>query len=261
MKVALIPPAHYVAHYGMVTNYHMALAHLVLKDPAYAQHYRNASACGHMVILDNSIIELGQAVTMDELVKAAKAIDAKVIIAPDVLDDRKGTYERVQEAVSYMWSNSLFGDFQLMAVPQGNDLQEFIASYQELAELEEVEWMSIPKRVGRFIEDPQGLNRVRVLDTMSKLGIIDEEKQHHLLGIYDNPLEILYLNQYPWITGIDSQLPFWAANEGVIFNPVFGMQEQRGGKNIPLDDPTIVLDDATLNHNILCMLGWSNWCL
>jgi len=261
MKVAFIAPVNALTYWGGITDYHMALTHLVLSNQAYRHFYWHKSRSGHYVILDNSVIELGASVEFNTLVSAAKLIEAKEIILPDVLDDSAATLKRAKECLYYAKHEGLTSKFRFMVVPQGKTLQEWIESYNDLKDLG-VWSIGIPKRLGRLYrtsdKKEQAIGRAHVLYYLCTHDLIDTRRVHHLLGIYDNPVEIKVLSAYDWIRGVDSQLPFWAAANGIRFHPEKGLLERRNGRNIILDDD-VKLDDDIVGHNILCMLRWANW--
>ena len=63
MKKAFIMPVDYLEYDN--TNYHMALTHLVLKYPKYAEFYKQKRLEGEYVILDNSLIELDGSMSIE----------------------------------------------------------------------------------------------------------------------------------------------------------------------------------------------------
>ena len=76
---------------------HMFLTHMVEKYPAYTEAARNAPG---YKILDNSLIELGGAVDLERVVKAAEYIGADEIILPDVfLQDGRENHNLVHSVV------------------------------------------------------------------------------------------------------------------------------------------------------------------
>lgn len=75
---------------------HMFLTHMVEKYPTYVEAARNAPG---YKILDNSLIELGGAVDLKRVVKAAETIRADEIILPDVFQDGPATIKAVQSAI------------------------------------------------------------------------------------------------------------------------------------------------------------------
>ena len=96
---------------------HMFLTHMVEKYPAYTEAARNAPG---YKILDNSLIELGGAVDLERVVKAAEYIGADEIILPDVFQDGSATIVAVQlaiEELNRMYPNRSW-PFKLQAVAQ-----------------------------------------------------------------------------------------------------------------------------------------------
>ena len=76
MQIIDIVPIHYL---HLVQNQPMAmfLTHLVENSPEYAKFARNYTG---YKILDNSLIELGQAVSIERVLNAAKIIINKYLI-------------------------------------------------------------------------------------------------------------------------------------------------------------------------------------
>lgn len=254
MHVALISPTQHdlLNHYGRITHYHMALTHLVLEDDYYARFYRERSAAGDYVILDNSVIELGSSLTTDMLVEAGRKIRASEVILPDVLDDGEATVHQAMAGISAL-ARKQGGGFKLMAVAQGKTIGEFLQCYRELASNRFIDVVGIPKRASRLMP---GTGRYPLLQHMLINKIIRQDKSHHLLGVWENPIEIKYLSMYNWIRGVDSVIPFWAASQGLRFDVVAGL-EGRDNRTLQLHEETKMDLDA-LNHNILCMLRWAN---
>lgn len=257
MELALIAPTNALEDWGSITTYHMALAHLILSDEDYAKHYFELSQQGHFVILDNSVIELGGAVEVSTLLEAAALVNPAVIVLPDVLDDMQATHQAIHKAISDLLRANALNRFRFMAVPQGKTKEEFFMSYKHIAALSDIYMIGMPKRLGRY-DESRGIGRANVIEEMLRLGLIDTSKPHHLLGVWDNPVEIKHLSKHNWIKGVDTQLPFWAAANGVKFDKEVGMIEKRKGRNITLDMAHI-MDEDDLNNNIMCMLRWANW--
>ena len=124
-------------------NMGMALTHLVEKYPAYAECFRNY--CGFK-ILDNSIVELGGAVDIKRLMRAAEKICAHEIILPDVFDDGERTVELAIESIEVIKKMKLHNSYHIMAVCQGKDVAEIEKCFETLSKIPEITTIGIPKR-------------------------------------------------------------------------------------------------------------------
>lgn len=160
---------------------HMFLTHMVEKYPAYASVAQDVPG---YKILDNSLIELGGAVDLKRVVKAAEYIGADEIILPDVFQDGPATIVAVQLAIDEL--NNMYPNrswpFKLQAVAQGRDESEWVDCYMELIKNPDVDVIGIPKVLAKM--HPQG--RPYFVNEICNLGI----KEHHLLGMWYSMSEI-----------------------------------------------------------------------
>jgi len=99
------------------TELDFALAHQVLQDPVYRDHYF-ARRPGRELILDNSVHELGAPLSIPELLHASEAVHADYLISPDKLEDSDWTIDQY---------NALYAAgrrVKLAAVLTGNTLED-----------------------------------------------------------------------------------------------------------------------------------------
>lgn len=174
MKVIDIFPLGNIAE-EFSQEYHMFLAHMVERHPAYRQV---AAECSGYKILDNSLIELGGAVDIERVLSAADTIGAHEIILPDVFQNGPGTVKAVEKALDYLYSRWPRGNwpYKLMAVAQGKDETSWVKCYQELLLKPEVDVIGIPKILAKM----HPLGRPYFVNTYCSLSA----KPHHLLGLW-----------------------------------------------------------------------------
>lgn len=166
---------------------HMYLTHLVEKYPIYA---KVAQQAGGYKILDNSLIELGKAITIERVLNAAEKIKADEIILPDVFQDWEGTLNRVDHALKEIDRRYLGKwPFKLMAVAQGGTWAEWNMCYKKLMERSEVDVIGVPKVCSKML--PGGRPEVMRRSQCQLL-----EKEHHLLGLWYSASE-LYQYEHP----------------------------------------------------------------
>jgi len=79
-------PTAYLNHWSPWCDLDFALAHRVLEDKAYREHYKNRTT-GRELILDNSMHELGFPLPTSDLKRAADMVDADIVVAPDRLGE------------------------------------------------------------------------------------------------------------------------------------------------------------------------------
>lgn len=214
-KFAPVCPAHILQELQLARafkDYHLVLAHDIV---AHKEEYRKVFqgfSWPDAVILDNSIIELGGAVDIEIIKEAAEAVQATVVVLPDVLEDgpesAKLTIANVSpwfEAINS--TTSLNGKFSLMAVPQGRTLKEFIECAEALAKVYNIGWWGIP----RNFTDRLGSRKLAVQICRT----LNPNRRIHLLGFSDNLLDDILTAQMHCVKGIDSAVPLRAASLGM----------------------------------------------
>lgn len=176
---------------------HMFLTHMVEKYPAYTEAARNAPG---YKILDNSLIELGGAVDLKRVVKAAEYIGADEIILPDVFQDGPATIKAVQSAIDEL--NKMYPNrswpFKLQAVAQGKDEKEWYECYQELLAMPDVDVIGVPKVLAKM--HPEG--RPHFVNELCNL----KAKPHHLLGMWYSMSELREYHHPEQIRSCDTVL-------------------------------------------------------
>jgi len=220
MKIANIVPTAYL---DLIEDrpVHMALAHLALDSTEYAEWYHEQAERGSFVILDNSLIELGQALPMHDLLRAAELCGATEVILPDVFKDSRGTVASVKKALTEI---DQLEDIiprgiatSLMCVVHGADREDWIECYDELARSvlsESISTFGIPKVLDE-VWSPGG--RIGCTTFLQQSGRINPRKAYHLLGIWTDPIEVRMQSIHPWIRSLDTALPFHAGQHGLRF--------------------------------------------
>lgn len=126
----------------------MLLTHLVEKDPAYVQLAHQHP--NTYKILDNSLIELGDALSMERLVNAAERINADEIIIPDVFRDGPATVQSAKESIQWLIEHGLLGKYKIMAVAHGTTYESFKECFDALNAMPEIDVIGIPKVMSSF---------------------------------------------------------------------------------------------------------------
>lgn len=190
-------------------DYHLLLAHDVAVNQ---QEYKSwfGSHRNMTVIMDNSVIELGNAVDLKVIKKACDAVDVTTIVLPDVLLDGKATVESCTNALE-TWPSEFkmyLGAFSgentskrrgFMYVPQGKTLAEWAWSAQQLASHPDINFWGIPRNmVGEF-----GTRR----DAIELAYALNPHRRIHLLGFSDNIPDDVVCARDRRVEGIDSAVP------------------------------------------------------
>lgn len=186
-------------------NMHMFLTHMVENHVEYTQVAKDVAG---YKILDNSVIELGNALSIGRILAAAEVIGADEIILPDVYCDGPRTLDFVKRAMNDL--DRIYGGidncpYKLMAVAQGETIEEWIECYTELLFMEHVDVIGIPKVLAKM--HPGG--RPYVVNSYCQLNIKD--KQHHLLGVWYSLTEFKEYHNLEAIRSCDTVLPAYLA--------------------------------------------------
>lgn len=200
MKVALITPTRLETdvRLGFQGDYAMILAHLVDKGAYDCMKGKVPTNC--YVIMDNSAYELGTACDIENIVRIAQKFDVDEIVLPDVLNDGKATQRKVLDAIDWLKKHDMCSRWNLMAVCQGKDPDDFAQTFDYLISLPQVHAIGIPKMAARFFKHGRAALEPLWLSSNNK-------KVIHLLGC-PSSLRELDSFQYPArIRSIDTCIP------------------------------------------------------
>jgi hypothetical protein len=214
----------------------MALTHLIVKGAGflhtdhvsnnYTQYFRQKSAEGKWVILDNSAYEIGkleatqatgQGLGPDLVLQAAEIINPSIVIAQDVLCDSQATIESTKDFIRHVEYKGLRGKFQIMAVPQGKTKDEWLMCFETLSHMKHIDQIgfskiSVPLSFGGNQAEDGCVAKARLACTQAVADhfVPYQLRPAHLLG-GDNwlPWELSQQKQHPWIFSNDSSATVW----------------------------------------------------
>jgi hypothetical protein len=200
----------------------MALAHQV-KNPRVAHHWRMMRKHGYYVIMDNGVVETGQALPMEELLQLWFEGVCDEIVLPDVFDDHGGTLEAHTEALKELDSWGYCNPRpKIMAVIHAKTLEEFKSAYNSWVTDARIDVIGLPKVLtNNFLN-----NRAYLAKLTNMPPYIGQPKPFHLLGIWHNPLELHQFRMgepIPWVRSVDSNFAAAAAWQGDYVKPDKGL--------------------------------------
>ena len=227
MKIAFIAPpklTEYIAPFGTAL---MGLAHQILEDDADSFNLCELLATlgrSRYLIVDNSMMELGQSMDLSDVIGAAWRVGADEIILPDVFQDRQGTLDLIDESFGSLIESGFTRSADpwacLMAVPQGRSQEEWLECYDEIFKMHvpsHIQTIGVPKSLAK--DDPEG--RIQTLQAVQNRWP-DRTTRHawHLLGVWNHsfgpttwsmgePIEIAKL--FPWVRSVDTSLPVYGS--------------------------------------------------
>ena len=160
----------------------MCLTHLVMEYPEYAEMIKNRpDNC--FVMLDNSIIELGESVTLQDILDAADKVHADEIILRDGYPYANLTQQRIKEDIEYLRKHNLTNKYKIMAVCHGQNEKEFKQTFEFINSIPEITCIGIPKVLSVWGGDRQNLFHIWK----------NTNKELHLLGSWYSLSEMLRL--------------------------------------------------------------------
>lgn len=187
---------------GNLGTYHLLLAHDVAKNPkSYIDAlYMHVAACSKMtIIMDNSVIELGYPVNKNIMMLARKAFPNSIIVLPDVIGNSSATLKLADAYVATVRNDPLLGP-PYMAVPQGNNLKQFIdCARAQLQTSYRPSWWGIPRHA---------VSKLGTRHTLIyMLNNLDPSMKIHLLGFSDDIMDDITCTRRIEVSGIDSAVP------------------------------------------------------
>lgn len=192
-------------------DYDYCLVHLLEDYPEYRKFFeRSLNEENRVVILDNSIFELGQAFQIDKFAYWIRELEPTYYIIPDVLEDYKGTIRNLRQWMGKY--NGLPG--KKIGVVQGRTYEELVACYVEVDKYADVIAISFDYSFYQEVAPSYSrwvsymLGRAMFLNRLINDKVINYLKPHHLLGC-SLPQEFIYYNHraYRFITSIDTSSP------------------------------------------------------
>jgi hypothetical protein len=256
----IIAPTAYLENYASQSRTHLALAHLIDKDPVYANFYLKMSKRGDFIICDNGAFELGRSYAPEKLIDLANKIEASCIVLPDY------PFEHSQKTIdaAHEWADLIHNNgFRTMFVPQSKkgDMEDWIKAYRWAAgtHLVDMIGMSILGIPNALPHIPAAYARVVMTQILIDRGIFNFNKYHHYLGLNAGPgLEIPPLLKMKTLNSCDSSNPVWMAILGheYTYNADSFLYVSKPKAHVQFDYP-YVSDEATqkrIHHNVMMTL-------
>lgn len=204
MKIAHIVPIDYDP--ASISDYHLILAHEVLGNEDVAEYYQRLGK-EHTILLDNSVVELGEAVGLDLLKPAWEKFPNAWGVVPDALADSAKT---IQYACNFV--EEIPHSKKLMCVAQGSSVDDWLDCLRVITAILKPACEELLVGIPRIAQDLPG-GREHLFLEANRLGYW--AGPWHLLGIQHTIDEVLWAREWPNIWGVDSSLTGRAALAGM----------------------------------------------
>lgn len=190
-------------------HYHLVLTHDVVKNKKrFHDLFHYYTHKNDTIIVDNSVIELGQPVEDIAMVEDAVSVFAHschptIAVLPDVLLDCKATVKATEKGLN-AWAASnvrnMFGErISLMFVPQGQDWKEILECAEVFEGVPEIRWIGVARNFLSILPSRQDITQV--------LHAMFPQCRFHLLGFSDDLVDDILCTRLPYVAGIDSAVP------------------------------------------------------
>lgn len=203
--IQVLEPLH--AYEPKTIRNNLFLAHDVVK-PDRIDRYKKLFGAGshfrHYSFMDNSVVELGNAVTADMVAEAYHATNSDVYVLPDVYRNGPATTDAI--ASNYREWEATMGTASMVVI-QGSSLPEWLQCLEEVSRIKKFAWIAIPRVTLEWSPNRTILiEYVRAYFPQSRI---------HLLGFGDNIAVDLLDARHPYVSSIDSAVPLRLASQGV----------------------------------------------
>lgn len=220
-------------------DYDYCLLHLTYENEEYRQFYKESIKNGRKVLLDNSLFELGDALTNDQLAEGVLDIRPTWFVVPDCLNNADVTMSRF---VSFL---NIYKDLPglKIGVAQGDTVEELRRCYRYMSKY--ADKIAIPFDSKAFDEltpeiddilEKWAVGRQRFIRDLVVDNLWCDEKPHHLLGCsyaweFNNPLY-----RQISVESIDTSNPVVCGIKGVKYDKYMGNLEKPSVKLCDLID-------------------------
>jgi len=207
-------------------GYLLMLAHEVLDHQAsyrtLAGDVRHRYGEHTFIMMDNSVVELGKPMHVEEVVEAADIVRADCIMTPDVL----GSLSRTRQVVNSSFHQLVDCGFELMKIPQGSSMVELFDCVDWLRTTFEtqyatVDYWGIPRWVANKL-----VTRKHLINYIKETGHADT--RIHLLGMSNDIEDDLRCVKMWGVMGIDSANPLVNGHMGYVLDRNNGRHWERG---------------------------------
>ena len=203
VRLSMEAPIGLLPELSYITDFDFVLTHLCEESDDYLSHYQKMVKSSREVVLDNSVNELGEPVSIHQMNDIAHLLGPTYIIPPDHLNNLEATLGMLDDAVS-LWSKG-----KVWPVIQGTSYEEVVECGKVLKD----EWgfntvcipydITLAHRSKLPNTDPNRASLVELAETRLKaISALTQEgitfNRYHLLGMNTLGEFSAYSNQIYW---------------------------------------------------------------
>lgn len=203
-RVAVICPTSLQETYS--TNCHLVLSQYYRKLKDYREFFLKRQQRGDFIILDNGAAELKTSVEGFSVIDIARELKPTVVVAPDAIYKSQLTMSMTDVFLKTNWFELDALNIKVMGVPQGENQEEWLECYNKFNNDPHIAWLGIS-----MFYTPKFNKRLEVLKMIAPT----VKKPCHLLGLWDNPFELLEERKFDFVQSVDTAKPIEFAMEGL----------------------------------------------
>lgn len=194
--ISFIAPFKHLERAYKQSDFSMVLTHLVESNAEYRDFYRQTEK---PILLDNSFFELGECLSRERVLEAAKAVNATCVVLTDGSTDD----------IDFFKSKG----YEVMFVPL--TLDDMILGYNS-SEIDKVgiSCLSSQKLVGGNAFEPLRTEVLKLVSLKTRTPLSVCRKTHFLGATNANLKDIKDANDLRFINSTDTSLPIWAGLHG-----------------------------------------------
>lgn len=220
IDVSVIAPPDYLDAFVAQepASVHHVAAQRVLTDGAYRAFFHREAQRGAEIIVDNGVFELGHALPAADLIAAARAVNAREIILPDVMRDGPATIRASDEAAREI--RDLSDEFRLCVVLHAADDQDWLHCYDHFASSDYVGAIALPASRRPAPEDELCRTRWAATQYLENRGMVEGRIVYRLLGLgRTGHLELVEQREHEWLASVDGAAPVILGAMGIAMLP------------------------------------------
>lgn len=263
MKIAFIGSIADIEEVHRLGTIDMALTHLFMENKAYSDYFYRRSQNGKEWILDNSIMELGDALAGDTVLSVAKEFNPDIVVAPDSFNNKKETIARTTDFLRLKYKAGGLGHIKVMAVAHGKNWDDWKDCFITHNQNGQVDVVGIPYGTtfgipGVAYRNPDS-KTIRMMDNRLAMTswiaqvFRNKSKPCHLLGASE-PRELWWQKNHAFIYSHDSSSAYTTGIAGVELLPDLGL----GREKFKMDFSTAASPEqlALIKKNAATILAW-----
>lgn len=207
IAVSIIAPINHLGYLcaQQPPTLHYLAAQRVLDNLHYREFYLEQSRAGAKLIVDNGVFDTGTAMSADDIVRAARAVEAHEVVLPDVIGEAEETMRLSAAALHQI--KTLDPSLDVCAVIQGATNKDWLECYRFFYSNSAIDSIALPAPLRPQPGTLWG-DREFATEYLEKHHLVTEAKTYRLLGLgASGHFELAAQRKHTWVKSVDCALP------------------------------------------------------